>query len=194
MYMSARQRSHAQRGLTLIEVLVALVICAFGVLGLAGLQGRAQQAEMEGYQRAQAVVLLSDMVERININSSNAASYVTGTSTPLGTGDSQPASCTSLTGVARDKCDWSRELKGAAEINASGGSIGAMIGARGCIEQVQAPNPAAGVCQPGIYRASISWQGLNPSASSSLACGQNLYGGTRRIIATQVSVGVTTCS
>ena len=53
------------RGFSMIEVLVALLIIVLELLGLAGLQVRMQQAEFESYQRAQAVILLQDMVERI---------------------------------------------------------------------------------------------------------------------------------
>ena len=50
----------------MIEVLVSLLIIVLGLLGLAGLQVRIQQSEFESYQRAQALVLLQDMVERIH--------------------------------------------------------------------------------------------------------------------------------
>ncbi len=38
---------HSQRGATLLEALVTLVIIAFGLLGLVGLQSRLQVSEME---------------------------------------------------------------------------------------------------------------------------------------------------
>ncbi|MDP2155736.1 MAG: type IV pilus modification protein PilV, partial [Sulfuricella sp.] len=57
-----------ERGFGMIEVLVSLFILLTGLLGLAGLLARSQQAEMESYQRAQALVLLQDMVARINAN------------------------------------------------------------------------------------------------------------------------------
>lgn len=64
-----------QRGSTLIEILVTIVILAFGLLGLAGMQARVQTNELESYQRAQALVLLNDMVERIRTNRPTANSY-----------------------------------------------------------------------------------------------------------------------
>jgi len=185
-----------QRGTTMLEVLVTILILSFGMLGLAGLQAKIHLAEMEVYQRAQAVVLLSDMVERINTNRANAASYVTGTASPLGTGDTQPTTCPTATGAARDQCEWSNALKGAAE-TASGVSIGAMIGARGCIEQLQAPDTSWGVCKPGIYQVTVVWQGLNATAAPSLACASaSSYGSTvlRRAIAVSVSVPLNSCT
>ena len=64
--------SQSQYGATMIEVLITIVILAFGLLGLVGLQAKVQLADFESYQRAQAVVLLSDMVDRINANPGTA--------------------------------------------------------------------------------------------------------------------------
>jgi type IV pilus assembly protein PilV len=187
-----------QRGTTLLEVLVTMLILAFGMLGLAGLQAKMHVAEMESYQRAQAIVLLSDMVERINANRDDAVNYVTGTASPLGTDGTPPASCAATAiGVARDKCEWTNALKGAAETTGTS-SIGAMIGARGCIERLQIRDPSPGVCRPGVYRVTVVWQGLNPSAAPSLACASaSSYGSTdalRRAIAANVTVGLMSCS
>ena len=96
------------RGFILLEVLVAIIILAFGLLGLAGLQERMQAAEMESYQRSQALVLLEDMGARINANRVAAATYDTTGLVPawVGTGDSQLAVCPGPTvGVARDLCE-----------------------------------------------------------------------------------------
>jgi type IV pilus assembly protein PilV len=71
-----------------------------------------------------------------------------------------------------------------------------MVGARGCVEQLQAPNPAAGVCEPGIYRLSVAWQGMHPTKASSLPCGANQYGpdSNRRVISVRLAVGLPACS
>ena len=63
------------QGFTLIEVLVTLVIIALGLLGLGAFQARSQQAELEAYDRAQALVLLNAMVNRINSNRQTAPCY-----------------------------------------------------------------------------------------------------------------------
>ena len=185
----------ASAGLSLVEVLVTVVVLAFGLLGIAALQSRIQVGSIEAYQRAQAVVVLDDMRARMIGNPAHAADYVT--STPVGTNDSQPADCGTLAaGGARDLCEWSQELKGAAERNSASGLVGAMVGARGCVEQLQAPNAAAGVCQPGIYRVSVAWQGMHPTRASSLPCGATLYGPdtNRRAISVRVAVGLPNCS
>ena len=79
----ARPNMRAERGITLVEVLVTMVILAIGLLGLVGLQARVQVLQIESYQRAQALMLLNDMAGRIANNRNHAADYVT--STPLGT-------------------------------------------------------------------------------------------------------------
>ena len=53
------------RGMSLIEILVGVVI---GLLGMFGMQSRASVVEMEAYQRAQALALLKDMESRIRTN------------------------------------------------------------------------------------------------------------------------------
>lgn len=182
-------------GLSLVEVLVTLVILAFGLLGIAALQAKSRVGTLESYQRAQGIVLLNDLQARMLGNPAHAADYLT--SAPVGTADTQPADCSTLPlGSARDLCEWSQELKGAAEKTGGGAAVGAMIGARGCVEQLQAPNPAAGVCQPGIYRISVAWQGMHPTKAPALSCGANLYGpdSNRRVVSVQLAIGLPDCS
>lgn len=190
----------AQFGTTMLEVLVTIVILAFGMLGLAGLQSKIFVAEMESYQRGQAVVQLNSMIERINANGTAAASYVSGSA--LGTGDAQPATCPALAAnptiaqiAAHDQCEWSNALKGAAETS-GGASVGAMIGARGCVTLIQAEDTTPTLCRPGIYLISVAWQGLNPTSAPSSACGQGSYGSDerlRRVLSARVSIGLPSC-
>ncbi len=95
----------------MIEVLVTLVLLALGLIGVIGLQARGQQAELESYQRGQALALLQDMVDRINTDraAAHALSYVT--ASPVG-GPGALTACGALTGAAYDLCDWGNELTG----------------------------------------------------------------------------------
>ncbi len=156
----------AQRGTTLIEVLVALVIAAFGLLGLAGLQIRMQLSDMESYQRAQALLLLDDMTNRIAANRDQAATYVTGPTTPLGAGMACPTTSATLQQV--DAQQWCTALQGAAEV-AGATKSGTMLGGRGCVETLGVNS----------YLITVAWQGMTPTAapSAGAACGAGLYAG-----------------
>ncbi|MGH8481408.1 MAG: type IV pilus modification protein PilV [Nevskiaceae bacterium] len=194
-------------GFTLLEVLITLIILAVGMLGLANLQSKIHVTEIESYQRAQAVLLLQDMADRINSNRSTdaLAGYVS--ATELGTltdEDCDDATIAAITPATRrmaanDRCQWSDALLGASETRTSGGvtsNVGAMIGARGCIEQVQAPNDAIGVCTPGIYRVTVAWQGLHSTKIPALGCGAGDYGNDaqRRVIAMEITIGLPRCA
>lgn len=156
----------AQRGVSLIEVLVTMIILAVGLLGLVGLQARLQILQMEAYQRAQALILLRDMAGRIATNRNDAVDYVTAgalggtTACPTDVSDRQKA----------DVVEWCNALKGAAEVM-GGSGVGAMVGGRGCVESIDAPN--------GLFMVTVAWQGLAPISAppASVTCGLNLYDG-----------------
>jgi type IV pilus assembly protein PilV len=173
------RRAASQRGTSMIEVLVSIVIVVVGLLGLAGLQTHASLAEAESFQRAQAIMLLQDMTDRINANRLNAASYVT--AAPLGTGTT-PGTC-AASGAARDQCEWSKALLGSSE-SAGGLKVGAMIGARGCVEETVSTMPRQ-------YMISVVWQGVTTTKAPGTACGSGLYGDerTRRALTATVTVG-----
>jgi len=192
--MNMPRRRAAQAGFLMIEVLITMFILLIGLLGVVGLQARAQQTETESYQRSQALMLLRDMSDRINANRVNSASYVTGTSAPLGSGSAKDCSAPS-TMADNDLCAWSKALLGAAE-SSSGGTcdtssgstrgtncVGAMIGARGCITDLGSST----------YLVQIVWQGLAPTAAppASVACGSGSYGSEeqRRAVTTIVQIG-----
>lgn len=63
-----RPHPSSQRGFTLIEVLVAVVILAIGLLGLAALQNSGLQGSQEAYLRSQATLLASDLSDRMRAN------------------------------------------------------------------------------------------------------------------------------
>lgn len=191
--MLTRDRRRLEGGTSLIEVLVTLLILAIGLLGVAALQSKMSVSEVESYQREQALLALTDMIDRISANPTQAANYVT--ATPLGTGDAEPASCAGLpVGQPLDACQWSQLLKGSGE-QTSTANVGGMQQARGCVSQVQAPNPNLGICTPGIYQVTVVWQGMDATAAPTLVCGQGDYGNDayRRAVASIVSVPTTSC-
>jgi type IV pilus assembly protein PilV len=185
-------RKAAQRGTSLIEILISVVILLLALLGAAGMMARSNQSEMESYQRVQALTMLQDMAARLNANRQVATCYaVAGATTTAGTGGISAPTCSTGTAaqqatVTADLAAWNTALLGNAESTASGTvALGAMIGARGCIEAVDTVNQ--------IYRVTVAWQGLVQTVPSSLPCGSGSgnYGNDayRRAISTQVRIG-----
>ncbi|WP_333796992.1 type IV pilus modification protein PilV [Rheinheimera sp.] len=62
-----------QGGFSLLEVLIAMLILAFGALGLAGLQMKTLQSSHSAYQRGLANIIAADTVERLWANAAAAA-------------------------------------------------------------------------------------------------------------------------
>lgn len=165
----------AERGATLIEILVSLVILLVGLLGLIGVMIQSQRAQLESYQRVQALLLVQDMVARITANRVAADCYVT--TTPLGTGNSATpdasgcpaaASAVQQTRAVQDLTDWKNLLLGSTE--ASGGNnVGAMLDARGCVSKD---------VTTGIYQVAVVWQGIQTTGAppAGISCGSGSYG------------------
>lgn len=67
-----------QKGISLVESLVAIVVMALGILGVLGVQMRTLADTQSGVRRAQAIRLVEDLSERIKVNPSglsNMGSY-----------------------------------------------------------------------------------------------------------------------
>lgn len=160
-----------QSGFSLIEVLVTIAILMIGLLGLAALQTNATVAEMEAYQRSQALVLAQDLADRIAANKGEAAKYV---------GDDVGLAAVNCAGKTErwdlDLCEWGNLVNGAAEVNAGGSRVGAMIGARGCVT-----SPSANV-----FMITVAWQGMSAAGSSPGTCGSAKYGSGQRRTVSQI--------
>ena len=59
---------HHQRGITLLESLVALVISVLGIIGILGMQMRTLVDSQTATRRAQAVRLIEDLSERMRVH------------------------------------------------------------------------------------------------------------------------------
>jgi len=202
-----------QRGFTMIEVLVTLVIMMIGLLGIAGLMAQGQRASFEAYQRQQALALANDMAERIKANRPGAdTTAVTSTYDAQGVivGDGTrfaqlelgaipnciTGNCTAADVVRYDVALWDGLLSGGAtEASAAGVTIGPILNARGCIQQ-QATSACA-ACGAGspatsrqvTYRVSVAWQGNQATAApTASACGAGLYQSeeSRRLVSVDV--------
>lgn len=63
------------QGVGMIEVLVALLLLAIGVLGYVALQVRAVDASSEALNRSQAMLILRSLAENIRVNTAGQGSY-----------------------------------------------------------------------------------------------------------------------
>jgi type IV pilus assembly protein PilV len=62
-------------GFTLIEVLIAMVVLAVGLLGLAGLQATSLRNNQSAYNRSQATELAYELADRMRANVTGKAAY-----------------------------------------------------------------------------------------------------------------------
>lgn len=74
----SKHQSRRQHGMSLIEVLVAVVVLTIGALGMAGLQMRALKGGQSSLQRSQAVILANYMLDVIRTDRVNAQAYAMG--------------------------------------------------------------------------------------------------------------------
>ncbi|MEE9355778.1 MAG: type IV pilus modification protein PilV [Methylococcaceae bacterium] len=65
-----------QPGFTLIEVLVTIIVTAFGLLGLAGIQTVSLKNNQTAFLRSQATWLAYDLADRMRSNVAAASTYV----------------------------------------------------------------------------------------------------------------------
>jgi type IV pilus assembly protein PilV len=165
----------AQNGAAMMELLIAMLVIAFGVLGFVGLQAKTALSQLEGYQRSQALILIGDISKRIALNRSHASDYV---GSNIGTTD--PGDCSVAASLAaKDLCEWSLLIQGASEVQGTT-KLGAMTGARGCIS-----SPAANE-----YLISVVWQGVQATGAPANVCGQGAFSNEnmRRAVTTVVQI------
>jgi type IV pilus assembly protein PilV len=159
-------------GFTLIEVLITIVVVAIGLLGLAGLQVTSLNNQLESYQRAQALLLLEDMSNRIRVNAvaAKAGAYTDGDQYGLLTEEDCSAEATT---AERDLCDWNIALAGTG-VMLDTEVVGSVLGARGCIDDIT--TTAGSSDGETVIRLTIAWQGMAKTAAPSSVCGLNQYG------------------
>lgn len=183
-------------GFSLLEILITIFIVTVGLLGLAGMQVLAQETELESYQRAQAVVLMNDIVDRISANRKGAACYAITTPSSgypyLGTAGTNKTNSPSTSGECTSVATSNPEARARAVLDlqfiddlllgstekVATASVGAMVGARACVG-FDATRQA--------YSVAIAWQGLTATFDPKLwpttttpetarMCATGLYG------------------
>ncbi|CAD5371841.1 Type IV fimbrial biogenesis protein PilV [Rubrivivax sp. A210] len=156
---AAPARRRAARGTVLLEVLIAVLLCVFGLLGFAAMQARATGAAFEALQRSQALVLAEDMAQRMALNRAQAANYPR--EALIGSGPVED--CAGLAGAALDLCQWGNLIRGSTEQSGTA-TVGSMLAGRGCIRR------AAGSTDR--YVITVAWLGITATGAPAAPCGR----------------------
>nr|CAX84061.1 Type IV pilus assembly protein PilV [uncultured bacterium] len=196
-----KTRSQRCPGFSLLEILITLLIVSVGLLGLASLLSRMHIAELEAYQRTQALILLADIAERLNIHRDTRFCFAFTTNATLGTpyigatgtGWSLPTGCADGSAIQNSQADaaildLNDQLQGMAErkTGSTSGS-GAMIGARACIRydgsDLLTDSTGASIAESGTFTITVTWQGIAPTMAppATSACANGLYGSTEAL-------------
>lgn len=109
-----RLRLHLQRGISLIESLIAIVVAALGILGILGMQMRTLTDTQTSVRRSQAIRLAEDLGERMKVNPNalnNLSSYVSTFSNMPTVSNCTNNSCTPTQQASYDIAVWKQAVK-----------------------------------------------------------------------------------
>lgn len=102
--MLNRQMYPAQAGLSLIEVMVAVFVISFGLLGVAAIQITGLKNNHSAYYRSTATVLAYDMLDRMRANKKGLIAGEYDTSGAFLDGKTTPGTSGTMSGT--DKEEW----------------------------------------------------------------------------------------
>lgn len=91
--MKTKYAVTADKGYTLIEVLVALLIVSLGLLGMSALQITALKQNQNSYVRSQAIIAANDIMDRMRANADAVGDGNYFTDSAAYDGDSADTSC-----------------------------------------------------------------------------------------------------
>ena len=106
--MQTKAPSH-EIGFSLVEALVALVVLSVGMIGIAALHGQSLGAARTAQYRSVAIVLASDMADRIRLNRTAQVAYM-GAAVNNNCNAGGGATCTPAQLAAYDLWVWNQEV------------------------------------------------------------------------------------
>ena len=136
-------------GFTMVEAMVALVVLAVGMLGIAGLYVTTLRSGGGAIYRMQAVNLASDLADRIRANRTANVAYLNAPANNNCYG-AAAVNCGPTAMAANDLFVWQNQI--AAILPSGNGSVNVVAG------------PIAG--GPYVYTITITWLGSGDSAAS----------------------------
>ena len=160
-----------QAGFSFIEVMVAFIVLATGLLGTVAMQAVAKRNSFDAMQRAQAIAIANDMVERIRANPTVVNNYLK--ADHYGAGDiSAPgnrcqngaSNCSAAQIALNDRFEWDQRLFGA-DVSNSDGNIGGIVNATGCV-----------FFNNGNLTVVVSWLGKESTKDAAVSSGQGECG------------------
>jgi type IV pilus assembly protein PilV len=160
------RKGRSQRGVGLIEVLVALAVLSIGLLGVAQMQVIAKKSSHEAMQRTLAVFLANDVIARMKRNPAALTTIYAGAQLGQGAMGSKPgkdcinarAPCAADDLARYDLWEWEQALDGYAEQFDDGAGpqqAGGLVDAVGCIS----------VSNQTSVRVVIVWRGLTSTST-----------------------------
>jgi type IV pilus assembly protein PilV len=186
--MMIMNTNNSQRGFSLIELLVAIIVFSVGLLAVAGLQTVSKRANFESLQRTVAAQIANGVLEDIRSNGDGVPVYLASANLGGGTVGNEPqpncqtvgAECNASQKAAHDLWFWEDVLDGNQEIGVEG-AAGGILSPTVCIT-----GPAGGGA--GIYVATVTWQGtvaMSGIIQNTCGAGSGKYGDNdelRRIV------------
>lgn len=169
---TTKKHSHTQVGVTMLEVLVAIVVLSFGLLGMLGLIMNGLKMTSSSHYRTIAAQELAAMAEAISANPNLIAGYAPPGNTPNYTNCLGTAGCTTVELPQTDYTLWRSNL--ARQLPGGSGVV--------CLDQTPSDGnsaspqcsgtgrPTIKICWNENARIAISRGGASGNDSSSDTC------------------------
>ena len=160
-----------QSGFSFIEVMIAFFILATGLIGTVAMQAVAKRNSFDATQRAQALSMANDIIDRIRANTTVAASYNGNDYGAGNIGAPNPrcntagANCTAAQIALNDRFEWDQRLIGT-DVTQGANNTGGIVGAVGCVR----------FNANGDLRVVVSWLGREAIRDAAIATGEQACG------------------
>lgn len=154
------------KGFTLIEVLIAMLVLAVGLLGLAALQVTGLRNNLSAYHRSQATILAYDMADRMRANVADTSALADQSASVYNTMAATAANvqntcklvagaCTAAQMAQNDLFEWNRAIAGGVAAGNGLPAIPATLPAG--VGTIVGVLTGVAPSQSMIYTISISW-------------------------------------